>query len=343
MGWLYHRYGEDIKPGTNLIIDEIHNPQKIVPIRMFPLIFGSTLLTHLFGGSAGREGTAIQMGASLSDQLGHFLAISARDRRVLLLAGTGAAFGAATSAPFAGIFFGLEIVHAGKLYGKFEALIECALASFLAYGVTLVLGAPHLNLPRVVELHFSPRFLVAFLIAIFAFGALTQFFVMLTHAVERVLSARVRYSPLRPLLGGILLVFCFQFFHWEDFEGLSLPLLQDAFVTTAPLRVFAIKLGLTAITLGSGFKGGEFIPLVVIGATFGSALSGFFSLDPAFLASLGFIALFASAAKAPLSCSILAVELFGWKIAIFALVCCYVSTAVSGKAGIYQSRITQTG
>jgi H+/Cl- antiporter ClcA len=147
IGLIYHYYGKDISIGTNLILDEIHDPKKIVPITMAPLILISTVLTHLFGGSAGREGTAVQMGASLSDQLSRIFNISPNERKLLLMAGAGAGFGAAIGTPWAGAIFGMEVLFVGRF--KIFAIAECVIASFTAYYITLILHAPHSQYPSV--------------------------------------------------------------------------------------------------------------------------------------------------------------------------------------------------
>ena len=335
IGYLYHLYGREIQPGTNLIIDEIHNPQKVLPLRMAPLIYFATLLTHLFGGSAGREGTAVQMGASLSDQLSLIFKIPVAERKTLLLCGMGSAFGAAIGAPFAGVFFGMEIVRAGKLRRKPAALLECALASVAAYTVTRICHASHLAYPHFSNLAFSWREAAGLLISTLLFAFIVRSFVWLTHRIESFHAKMVKYPPLRPFIGGILLLLLFTLLPWQGFEGLGLETIFASFQTPQDFSVFAIKLLLTALTLGSGFKGGEFIPLVFMGATSGSALSGVLQLDPQLLASLGFVAVFGAAAKAPLTCSILAVELFGWSIAPYAIIACYLSAFLSGNFSIY--------
>lgn len=153
MGWIYHRWGKDAGRGHNLILDEIHDPKNIVPIRMAPLVLSGTLLTHLFGGSAGREGTAVQMGASLSDQLSRFFKIEIDERKILLAAGAGAGFGAAIGTPWAGVIFGMEVINVGRL--RLFAWFECLVASFVGYYTVVLLRAPHSHFPEYVSDGFS--------------------------------------------------------------------------------------------------------------------------------------------------------------------------------------------
>jgi H+/Cl- antiporter ClcA len=336
IGLIYHYYGKEIQPGTTLILDEIHDPKKTTPIRLAPAIFVTTILTHLFGGSAGREGTAVQMGASLSDQLSRFFKISHEERKILLVSGAGAGFGAALGAPTAGIFFGMEIMRRKQTLKPF-ALVECTIASLCAYLVTKLTHAPHTTFPS-LEIHFSLAAVGWTLIAAISFGLIARFFLIVDHHVEKLFSKFIAYPPLKPLVGGILLLILFKGFSLEAYEGLGLDIIQRAIREPLPASVFIIKLLLTALTLGSGFKGGEFIPLIFMGATSGSFLGGLSTLSTPLLPSLGCIAVFAAASKTPFSCSIMAIELFGFEIAPYAIVACFLSSAINGSKTIYRKQ-----
>lgn len=336
VGWLYFHFGKDVAGGNNLIIDEIHDPQKTIPFRMAPFVLLGTLVTHLFGGSAGREGTAVQMGASLSDQLSRFFHIAPEKRKVLLVAGAGAGFGAAVGAPWAGMIFGMEVINIGKL--KLFAWAECFIASFVGYYTTHLLGAPHTIYPTVEIPDLDGKAALWVCVAGIAFGLSTRVFVALTHAVERTQAALLRYPPLKPALGGLLLVALFSLEGSLRYTGLGIASIQEAFVNPASFKDPMLKTFFTSLTIGSGFKGGEFIPLVFIGATLGSALSILLPLSFQLLASLGFAAVFAGAANTPLACSLMAMELFGYRIAPYALIACFMSYYVSSHKGIYQSQ-----
>lgn len=322
IGWLYQKFGAGTQAGSQLIIDQILEPKTKLPFRMAPFIFLSTLITHLFGGSAGREGTAVQMGASLSDQLTSFFKMTPQERRILLISGAGAGFGAAIGAPWAGVFFGMEIVHFRRF--KLVGFFECLVASLSAYAVTHFLKAPHTPLP-------SPQFpkgtalLLAAIVCSFAFGVLGETFVRVTHGTEAIFKKAIRQSIFRPFIGGILLS---SFYFWEGsfrFAGLGLEEIKKAFSLPTPLSDVGLKFIFTALTLGSGFKGGEFIPLVFMGAGLGSFLSQFLSASPSQMAALGFAAVFASVSQTPLSCTLMAIELFGWEIAPYAFLACFLS------------------
>jgi H+/Cl- antiporter ClcA len=334
LGWVYHHYGQDVAAGNNLIFEEIHNPKKVLPLKMAPFILFGTVWTHLFGGSAGREGTAVQMGASLTDQLGRRFHLSAEERKYLLIAGTGAGFGAAIGAPWAGFIFGMEVIHAGKL--KFYAWVECAIAAFVGYYTAILLQAPHSQFPRFSMPAFEFKTVFYITIAGLFFGLTAWTFSHLTHAIEKAQSKLFRYAPLKPLVAGVLLVFIYYLLGTTKYAGLGIPTIQAALQNAETFITPLLKMILTALTVGSGFKGGEFVPLVYVGSTLGSALSTVLPVSLPLLASLGFAAVFAGAAKTPLACAIMAAEIFGWHLAPYALLTCYVSYFASGKKSIYK-------
>lgn len=336
VGWLYHRHGQDVAGGNNLILQEIHDPKKVVPLRMAPLILVGTLITHLFGGSAGREGTAVQMSASLADQLAIPFGLSPQERRRLLVAGVGSGFGAAVGAPWAGVVFGMEVIQIGRR--RPFALWESIVASFVAFGVARLLQAPHSLFPRVTVPPLSGTLFGSLLVAGLVFGLAAATFSRFTQGLEGLQKRFVAYPPLKPLIGGVLLValFCFEGSH--RYEGLGLEVIQEALRGGASAGDALKKAGFTGLTLASGFKGGEFVPLVFVGSTLGSALGQLLGVSPAFLAALGFGAVFAGASKTPLACSLMLAELFGWSFFPTALVTCYASFYVSGSRGIYSAQ-----
>lgn len=338
IGWVYYKFGQDVESGNSLIIDEIHTPKKIIPFHMTPFILLGTLMTHLFGGSAGREGTSVQMGASLSDQLSHFFKIEAEERKVLLVSGAGAGFAAAIGAPWAGVLFGIEMIYIGRF--KFFALYQCLIASFVGYGITILLGAPHTHypIPEIPDLSLQVVFWVA--VAGLAFGIAARFFTVTTHIIEKLSQSWISYPPLKPFVGGLLLV---GFFYWEgsyQYVGLGIPHIQSSLEQVTPFKDPVLKSLFTSLTVGTGFKGGEFIPLVFVGTTLGSALSVMIPLGFSFLAALGFAAVFGAATNTPIACTIMAMEVFGYQIGPFALVACLVSKFISGPQSVYKTQRT---
>jgi H+/Cl- antiporter ClcA len=336
IGLVYHHYGKDSIRGTNLILDEIHDPKKITPLGMAPLILSSTVLTHLFGGSAGREGTAVQIGASIADRISHIFLIEEAGRRRLLVAGLSAGFGAAIGAPWAGAVFGLEVIHAKKL--KMFAWLECLIASFAGFYTVRFLGVSHtlFAAPELGSLNL--KVLILMPVAGMSFGLTSRLFVATTHFVENFNQSHIKYPPLRPFLAGILLAILFYIEGSYRFAGLGISGIHEALSHQGGFWEPILKLIFTALTIGSGFKGGEFIPLVFIGATLGSALSAILPVSFSVLASVGFAALFAGAANIPVACTLMATEIFGYQILPYAMVACFVSYFVSGSQGIYKSQ-----
>ncbi len=336
IGWVYHHFGQDVAAGNNLVLDEIHKPNKIIPWHMTPFILVGTVLTHLVGGSAGREGTAVQMGAALSDQLNRFFQLSSLDRKIFLAAGAGAGFGAAIGTPYAGVLFAMEFLYVSKI--KIFALGECIVATFVGYHFSHALGAPHTLYPAAM---IPPTFFPAlFWIAVAGviFGVAARFFSISTRAIHELAKRFVPYPPLRPFLSGLILLFLFNLEGNYRFIGLGLPQIQQALLQTSAWTDPLFKSFFTSLTIATGFKGGEFTPLVFVGTTLGSTLSLWLPLSFSTLGAVGFAAVFAGASNTPLACSVMAMEIFGLHLGPYAFVACYVSYLFSGTKGIYASQ-----
>lgn len=337
IGGLYHFMGREIAHGNRRLLKEIHHPQKKLPFYMAPLILLTTLMTHLFGGSAGREGTAVQMGASLSDQLTGFLPFEPWERQVLLTAGAGAGFGAAIGAPWAGMVFGLEILRwSGRK--SFLVAMSCLVASMTGYGVTVLMNAPHSHFPKVDIPLVDFKMLILVAVAGVAFGLCARVFNKTVSVTETLFTKFIAYPPLRPLIGG----FCLLGFFWlegsDRYAGLGVDVIQQTLDGATQLKDPFLKIGATALTIGSGFKGGEFIPLVFIGSTLGSVLALLLPIESGLLAALGFAAVFGAAAKVPLACAVMAMEIFGWEIGPYAIFVGWIAAFFSGSKGIYKNQ-----
>lgn len=336
IGLMYFFIGKESSKGTGLILDEIHNPKNVLPWMMAPLVFLGTLITHLFGGSAGREGTAVQVSSALADRWAQYFKIEKQDRKFFLVAGAGAGFSAAIGAPLAGALFGLEVIQVGRL--KLFAWVECLIASFTAYFVCVFLKVPHLVLPGITNIDYSFKLILAIVFSGICFGVLAKRFLQLTRLIENQFHQRVRPSYLRPLLGGCLLVLLFKIEGTTRFMGLGLPVIQTSFLEVHGLNYPLLKGFFTALTVGSGFKGGEFIPLVFIGTTAGSFLAYLFSVSIPVLAAVGFAAVFGAAANTPLACTVMAMEIFGYQIGPLAFCACWMAFYFSGPDSIYQNQ-----
>lgn len=341
IGYTYHRIGRDVEAGNNLLLERIQTTGGNVSILMTPLIILSTIITHLFGGSAGREGTAVQVGGSLADWLGRMFRLSSEDRRLILISGISGGFGAVFGTPIAGMVFGMEVLAVGRV--RYDALVPCLIASTVGDLVCRGLGVQH----HVYEIDIYPTITIGLLIwaciAGLFFGAASYGFSELTHTVQHIMARRVRTSWLRPLYGGLAVIFLTWLVGNRDYLGLSLPLIEASF---SPGEVvfwaFAWKMLFTAVTLGTGFKGGEVTPLFCIGATLGSSFAWLTGQPTAVFAALGFVAVFAGAANTPLACSLMGIELFGAELAVPITIACVISYIVSGHSGIYLSQQIDT-
>ncbi len=343
--WLYQRWGRAAEGGGTLILDEVLEFKGRVPTRMAPLVLVGTLLTHLGGGSVGREGTAIQMGASLARTIGKlpwpWLRLTRSRQRLLLMAGVSAGFGSLFGTPVAGAVFGMEAIAIGKLH--YEGLLICGAASFVGNGVCRWLGTQHasyhvatmaLSLPLGLKLA-----LFAVPVALVA-GAFSE----LIHGLALWTGRRLGSPYLRAALGGVTVLLLALAFRTTDYLNLGTVWLPRVFAGTGsvPSWSFAAKFLFTVVTLGFGFKGGEVTPLFVIGALLGTALAPALALPPPFLAAVGFIAIFAAASNTPIASTLMGIELFGSGFAGPLVITCFLAYVLVGHRGIYGGHRIQT-
>ena len=349
---LYLRFGKTVEGGNNLIMEQIHVPGGGVPSRMAPLILVGTVVTHLFGGSAGREGTAVQMGGSIACTFGRLLRLNDHDVRVLLMAGIAGGFGAVFGTPLAGAVFAMEVLSVGRM--SYEALIPCLIAGIVGdqacaalgirhtvYQITSVFAAAHT--PQL-----DPLLLGKVALAALAFGLASVLFAELQHSIQHLFKAAIRWPLLRPAVGGVIIIGLVYLLGTRDYLGLGVHSIDPHAVTI--LSCFKPdgatdwswwwKILFTAITLGCGFKGGEVTPLFFIGAALGNVSARLLDAtgQTDLFAGLGFIAVFAGATNTPLACTIMGIELFGSHAIVYMAVACYLSYLFSGHTGIYLSQ-----
>ena len=320
--------------GTDDIIDAVHQG-KLLPILLLPAIFFGTILTHLCGGSAGREGAALQMGGTIGQYLGRHFQLDDRDLRVATLAGMAAFFSALFGTPLAATVFAIMVISIGVIYHV--ALYPSLLAALVAYGVSIYLGVEPTRFAVSV-----PEQTVGMFVRVALLGVLCALVSILFCQVMHVaghLMKRIRNPWLRVACGGAAIIVLTLIFG-TDYNGAGMEIVTAAVEqgTVAVPWAFLLKLIFTAITLAAGFKGGEVVPSFFVGATFGCAAAPLLGLPAGFGAAVGLAAVFCGVTNCPLASTLLAVELFGAEgLLYFALACC-LSYMLSGYQGLYSSQ-----
>lgn len=352
MVFAYQRFGRSAEGGNNLIVEQIHEPGGGVPLRMAPFILVTTVLTHLVGGSAGREGTAVQLGGSIASTFAKVFRLNSADVRILLMAGIAAGFGAVFGTPIAGAIFALEVLTIGRM--DYEALLPCLMAAITGDWSCHMWGIEHThyaiaylaNISDAAGFHLDALLLLKVSLAGCVFGLAARFFAELSHLATAAYKRICPYAPLRPVIASALLIGLVYVLGTREYLGLGVWSPNPADATIAGFfqigRVdhwsWLWKTVFTVLTLSGGFKGGEVTPLFFIGAALGNALASVLGAPSDLFAGLGFVAVFAGATNTPLACMIMGIELFGSLHAVYIAVACFLAYLCSGHSSIYMSQ-----
>ncbi|EOH92289.1 voltage-gated chloride channel family protein [Enterococcus haemoperoxidus ATCC BAA-382] len=334
--FLYKKYGGNAIRGNNLVIDQANGEQENIPLRLIPLTLFGTITTHLFGGSVGREGTAVQMGGTVANAVGRAFRLDKVEREIVIISGISAGFSSVFGTPLAGTIFGLEVLVIGRL--RSDGLFPSFFAAFFANFVTEAFGVSHIHYSVGTIPEWSLLLFAKLMIAGICFGLVGWLFSRSIALLKKVYANWFENVVLRNFFGGIFVVAAVFILQTQRYLGLSLPLLKDAFNGENYWFDFIGKLFFTVLSLGAGYQGGEVTPLFEIGATLGSTLAMILHLSIPFLAGLGFIGVFSGATNTPIACFIMGIELFGSEAAVFFFMICLISYMCSGNAGIYSAQ-----
>ena len=349
--FIYHYYGQPAAKGNDLILEQIHVEEGKIPKRMAPIILFTTIITHLFGGSAGREGTAVQIGGSMASLYGHWFKLNGADMRMMIIAGVAAGFGAVFGTPVTGAIFAIEVLTIGRI--KYDALLPALIASVVgnitvnAWQVTHTLYQIDAFSQQTdylaAWLHFDVLLLGKVMVSAALFGLASLLFTTMIVEVKGFCNSIFRHKWLVPVFGGFMIIGLTLMMGKPDYLGLGVDAPSPGVVTissafqTGGSDTFSWlwKTVYTAITIGTGFKGGEVTPLFYIGATLGNTLASILNAPVSLFAALGFIAVFAGATNTPLACTMMGVELFGAEHVLLFAIACFTSYFFSGHSGIY--------
>lgn len=321
--------------GTDAVISSIRSDGSVSPI-MAPLIFISTVITHLCGGSAGREGAALQIGGSIGSSIGKLISLDEKDMHLIVMCGMSGVFSALFGTPLTATFFALEVTSVGIMY--YSALIPCIASALTAYAITLFYNIA----PTRFSLAVIPDISVSVILQVVSIAALCALlsivFCTVMHQSEKRLKKLIKNDYLRIIAGGVAIIALTYVVGCRDYNGAGMNIIHEAINGNAKTSAFMWKIVFTAITIGAGYKGGEIVPTFFIGATFGCVIARLIGLDAGFGAALGMVAMFCGVLNCPIASIILSIELFGSQgIILFALTAA-VSYMLSGYYGLYSSQ-----
>lgn len=336
--YMYKIMGQEKNSGTNMVLTVVRADDEDMPGQVTPLILISTIITHFFGGSSGREGAALQFGASMGNVLARRLHLNESDKKIVMLASMSAAFSALFGTPMAAVVFPMEVISVGVMY--YAALVPCVFSSFAAQYVALTFKVQTLDFPYPVDT--APNFygINAFKCVLLAFacafaGAL---FCEMLHHSEHSFKKWIKNPYLRIIAGAVAVIVLYFILGTDAYLGLGGGIIQSSFKSPMRIEMFLLKMVFTCLTLCVGFKGGEIVPSLFIGATFGSALSAFLGLPCDICAACGMVGVFCAVTNSPISSLLIASEMFGFAGMPFYCVVVAVSYLLSGYKSLYKEQ-----
>jgi H+/Cl- antiporter ClcA len=332
---LYHLFHDEKDTGTNLVISAIHSGDEL-PFRMAPLIFISTLITHLFGGSAGREGAALQMGGSIGNTLGKLFRFDEKDKHVMIMCGMSAAFSALFGTPMAAAIFSMEMVSVGIMY--YIALVPCVISSLVAHGIATYFGITN-ELFLIDEI---PAFGVVSSIKISVLAVLCALvsilFCVVLHQSEALYKRFFKNPYIRAVVGGVLVVLMTLLVGNQNYNGTGINIIDQCINGTVRPEAFLLKILFTALTLGAGYKGGEIVPSFFTGAAFGCLFGNLLGFSPTLCTAVGMTSVFCGVTNCPITSLLISFELFGYDGMPYFLLSVAFSYMLSGYFGLYRSQ-----
>lgn len=321
--------------GTNLIISTLHGESQI-PFRMAPLIFISTITTHLFGGSAGREGAALQLGGSIGNQVGRCLRLNDDDIRIIVMCGMSAAFSAIFGTPLAAVVFAMEVGSIGILH--YAAFVPCMFASLIASTFAHEMGchAEAFTITEPMEFAIAPSLLIVLLGILCAL--ISRIFCIALHTTGHFFKKHIPNAYIRVIVGSLIILTLTALLRTTAYSGAGVNLIEEAFAGHTPKLAFVWKIIFTAITLGVGFKGGEIVPSFCIGATFGCLFGTLLGISPSMCAAVAMVSVFCGVTNSPITSLLIGFEMFGFDCMKYLLISVSISYMLSGYTGLYSEQ-----
>lgn len=332
---MYHLFSSKGKIDTNRVILSVRKDEK-VPLVMIPLIFISTVITHMLGGSAGREGAALQLGGSIGYNFGRLFRLNEKDLHIIIMSGMGAVFAALFGTPLTAAIFAIEVITVGVIH--YGAIVPCTISALTAYLVSKMFGLTGVRFTGIAFADITPQGLVQVALLALLCAVVSILFCFVMKKCEHIMDKLLPNRYLRVFLGGLAIVVLSALLGTRDYNGAGMDVITRAMDGNANGEAFLLKIIFTAITISAGFKGGEIVPAFFIGSTFGCVAGPLLGMDASFAAAIGFTALFCGVVNCPIASIILSIEVFGVQGLWYFALACAITYMMSGYYGLYHSQ-----